>query len=60
MECPELDTRGIIFANGYLLSELGINNDVSTHRPFNDKENKDVTIWEKLEKCRRVYEVLSN
>ncbi|EFX66399.1 hypothetical protein DAPPUDRAFT_263175 [Daphnia pulex] len=28
MECPELDTRGNIFANGYLLSELGINNDL--------------------------------
>jgi hypothetical protein len=52
MECPELDTRGNIFANGYLLCELGINNEVSTHRPSNDKENKDVTIWEKLEKCR--------
>ncbi|EFX68076.1 hypothetical protein DAPPUDRAFT_260556 [Daphnia pulex] len=44
MECPELDTRGNIFANGYLLSELGINNDLDVSFAYRNSYCLEMTL----------------
>jgi len=56
IECRKLDLSTNVFSSSYLLKQLNFKHNVRISRQ--SPENKFVTIWGTLDRCRTVYQVL--
>jgi translation initiation factor 4G len=56
IECRKLDLTKNHYSSCYLLRQLNFNHNVRVHH--RSAENKFVTIWGTLDRCRKVYKIL--